>query len=159
MSTSYFMNIGAYVATVIFAAARLAVGGVLTEPGALVPALLVLGILLIPLASKGGFQKSTYQTGASLWAGMGRPLCLSDTCCPGCGIFRMERPLLPRGKAYASGLAYGGRGGAAGCADAGKRRAKAKYISGGPASGMGGLHPAAELGAPAPCGWTRMIAG
>ena len=63
MSTSYFMNIGAYVATVIFAAARLAVGGVLTEPGALVPALLVLGILLIPLASKGGFQKSTYQTG------------------------------------------------------------------------------------------------
>lgn len=46
---------------------------------------------------------------------------------------------------YASGLAYGGRGGAAGCADAGKRRAKAKYISGGPASGMGGLHPAAEL--------------
>lgn len=38
-------------------------GGVLTEPGALVPALLVLGILLIPLASKGGFQKSTYQTG------------------------------------------------------------------------------------------------
>ena len=53
MSTSYFMNIGAYVATVIFAAARLAVGGVLTEPGALVPALLVLGILLIPLASKG----------------------------------------------------------------------------------------------------------
>ena len=36
MSTSYFMNIGAYVATVIFAAARLAVGGVLTEPGALV---------------------------------------------------------------------------------------------------------------------------
>ena len=63
MSTSYFMNIGAYVATVIFAAARLAVGGVLTEPGALIPALLVLGILLIPLASKGGFQKSTYQTG------------------------------------------------------------------------------------------------
>lgn len=63
MSTSYFMNIGAYVATVIFAAARLAVGGVLTEPGALVPALLVLGILLIPLASKGGLQKSTYQTG------------------------------------------------------------------------------------------------
>ena len=56
MSTSYFMNIGAYVATVIFAAARLAVGGVLTEPGALVPALQVLGILLIPLASKGGFQ-------------------------------------------------------------------------------------------------------
>lgn len=37
MSTSYFMNIGAYVATVIFAAARLAVGGVLTEPGALIP--------------------------------------------------------------------------------------------------------------------------
>ena len=63
MSTSYFMNIGAYVATVIFATARLAVGGVLTEPGAPVPALLVLGILLIPLASKGGFQKSTYQTG------------------------------------------------------------------------------------------------
>lgn len=63
MSTSYFMNIGAYVATVIFAAARLTVGGVLTEPGALIPALLVLGILLIPLASKGGFQKSTYQTG------------------------------------------------------------------------------------------------
>ena len=269
MSTSYFMNIGAYVATVIFAAARLAVGGVLTEPGALVPALLVLGILLIPLASKGGFQKSTYQTGpafglawgvlyaltpaqlssdrisgvleASLdglsfsfkdnlavfcigllllvglsavrkyfpnaalnvlryailtlmqllaFEGMFRylldaqsarqlwlfvpPVLFSGlflarelrdgeeksrlricvlasvlyaflTCCPGCGILRMERPLLPRGKAYASGLAYGGRGGAAGCADAGKRRAKAKYISGGPASGMGGLHPAAEL--------------
>ena len=36
MSTSYFMNIGAYVATVIFAAARLAVGGVLAEPGALI---------------------------------------------------------------------------------------------------------------------------
>lgn len=268
MSTSYFMNIGAYVATVIFAAARLAVGGVLTEPGALIPALLVLGILLIPLASKGGFQKSTYQTGPAFGLAWGvlyaltpaqlssdrisgvleasleglsfsfknnlavfcigllllvglsavrkyfpnaalnvlryaililmqllafegmfrylldaqsarqlwlfvppvlfsglflarelrdgkvpaahlrvgqRPLRLSDTCCPGCGILRMERPLLPRGKAYASGLAYGGRGGAAGCADAGKRRAKAKYISGGPASGMGGLHPAAEL--------------
>lgn len=86
MSTSYFMNIGAYVATVIFAAARLAVGGVLTEPGALVPALLVLGILLIPLASKGGFQKSTYQTGASLWAGMGRPLCPD----PGTAVIRPD---------------------------------------------------------------------
>ena len=62
MSTSYFMNIGAYVATVIFAAARLAVGGVLTEPGALIPALLVLGILLIPLASKGGFLKTIEYT-------------------------------------------------------------------------------------------------
>ena len=45
------MNIGAYVATVIFAAARQAVGGVMTAPGALVPELLVLGILLIPLPS------------------------------------------------------------------------------------------------------------
>ena len=82
MSTSYFMNIGAYVATVIFAAARLAVGGVLTEPGALVPALLVLGILLIPLASKGGFQKSTYQTGPAFW----RPLCPD----PGTAVIRPD---------------------------------------------------------------------
>ena len=86
MSTSYFMNIGAYVATVIFAAARLAVGGVLTEPGALVPALLVLGILLIPLASKGGFQKSTYQTGPAWKAFLSASritwrYSASDCCC------------------------------------------------------------------------------
>lgn len=63
MSTSYTMNIAAYVATVILAAVRLAAGGSLTEMEALLPALAVLGILVIVLASNGGFRKSTYRTG------------------------------------------------------------------------------------------------
>ncbi len=58
-----------------------------------------------------------------------RPLRLSDTCCPGCGILRMERPFAPAwGKLTHLGWPDGGRGGAAGCADAGKRRAKSKSI-------------------------------
>ena len=70
MSTSYFMNIGAYVATVIFAAARLAVGGVLTEPGALIPALLVQGILLIPLRLRMDFRRVPIRPGQPLdWHG------------------------------------------------------------------------------------------
>ena len=40
-----------------------------------------------------------------------RPLRLSDTCCPGCGILRMERPLLPRGESLRiwAGLWWPGR--------------------------------------------------